>query len=147
MVRLKQIFVQILVFRARDVAPRDVQHSKRQNPIVRKPEQAEILRGLGAQHVVDSSTSDFMAQLRGAIEEAQGDEERPTLIDVKSIIGFPSPDQGTADVHGKALGECFIDEVAAAVGDINDEAKIIARDGKPAGDGPTVQDPKGAKKA
>ena len=36
--------------------------------IVRKPEQAEILRGLGAKHIVDSSASDFMAQLRAAIE-------------------------------------------------------------------------------
>lgn len=36
--------------------------------IVRKPEQAEILRGLGATHIVDSSASDFMAQLRAAIE-------------------------------------------------------------------------------
>ena len=36
--------------------------------IVRKPEQAEILRGLGATHIVDSSASDFMAQLRGAID-------------------------------------------------------------------------------
>lgn len=36
--------------------------------IVRKPEQAEILRGLGATHIVDSSASDFMAQLRTAID-------------------------------------------------------------------------------
>ena len=36
--------------------------------IVRKPEQAEILRELGATHIVDSSASDFMAQLRAAIE-------------------------------------------------------------------------------
>ena len=36
--------------------------------IVRKPEQAEILRGLGARHIVDSSASDFMAQLRTAID-------------------------------------------------------------------------------
>lgn len=36
--------------------------------IVRKPEQAEILRGLGAAHIVDSSAPDFMKQLRAAIE-------------------------------------------------------------------------------
>ena len=29
-----------------------------------------------------------------------------------------------------------VPQVAAAVGDVSDEAKIIARDGKPAGDGP-----------
>lgn len=36
--------------------------------IVRKDEQAEILRGLGATHVVDSSRDSFMADLRAAIE-------------------------------------------------------------------------------
>ncbi|MBD3730451.1 MAG: zinc-binding dehydrogenase [Sphingomonadales bacterium] len=37
--------------------------------IVRKPEQAELLRGMGAQHVVDSSSAEFMKQLRAAIDE------------------------------------------------------------------------------
>ena len=32
-----------------------------------------------------------------------------------------------------------VPQVAAAVGDISDEAKIIARDGKPAGDGPVLR--------
>jgi NADPH:quinone reductase len=36
--------------------------------IVRKPEQAELLKSLGAQYVVDSSSQDFMKQLRAAIE-------------------------------------------------------------------------------
>lgn len=36
--------------------------------VVRKPEQAELLRGLGAQHVVDSSQPSFMADLRAAID-------------------------------------------------------------------------------
>lgn len=36
--------------------------------IVRKPEQAELLKGLGAQYVVDSSAPDFMKQLRAAID-------------------------------------------------------------------------------
>ena len=35
--------------------------------IVRKPEQAELLRGLGAQHVVNSQSPDFMAELTEAI--------------------------------------------------------------------------------
>jgi NADPH:quinone reductase-like Zn-dependent oxidoreductase len=37
--------------------------------IVRKPEQAELLRGLGAQHVCDSSTPDFMESLIAALAE------------------------------------------------------------------------------
>ncbi|WP_133365593.1 zinc-binding dehydrogenase [Qipengyuania sediminis] len=36
--------------------------------IVRKPEQAALLKSLGAQHVVDSSSDSFMADLRAAIE-------------------------------------------------------------------------------
>jgi transketolase len=43
--------------------------------------------------------------LRAAIREAEEVEDRPSLIDVKTIIGWPSPNQGTSDVHGKALGE------------------------------------------
>jgi transketolase len=43
--------------------------------------------------------------LRAAIADGKADEDRPTLISVKSIIGYPSPQQGTSDVHGKALGE------------------------------------------
>ncbi|MFD1257793.1 transketolase [Mucilaginibacter terrae] len=39
-----------------------------------------------------------------AIEEAQADTERPSLISVKTIIGFGSPLQGTNKVHGAALG-------------------------------------------
>jgi NADPH:quinone reductase-like Zn-dependent oxidoreductase len=35
--------------------------------VVRRPEQADLLRDLGAQHVVDSSTESFMADLVGAI--------------------------------------------------------------------------------
>ena len=35
--------------------------------IVRKPEQAALLRGLGAQHVVDSQSPNFMAELTDAI--------------------------------------------------------------------------------
>ena len=37
--------------------------------IVRKPDQAELLKSQGAKHVVNSSDDDFMDQLRGAIAE------------------------------------------------------------------------------
>lgn len=35
--------------------------------VVRKPEQAELLRGMGAKHIVDSSSESFMAELTDAI--------------------------------------------------------------------------------
>jgi transketolase len=49
--------------------------------------------------------------LEGAIRAAQLETERPSLIRVKSVIGYPSPNkQGTSKAHGSALGE---DEVRA----------------------------------
>lgn len=51
-------------------------------------------------------------EIIAATETAIGQEERPTLICCKTIIGFGAPGkQGTAEAHGSALGE---DEVAAA---------------------------------
>jgi transketolase len=44
--------------------------------------------------------------LEAAIRAGQSEEERPTLIRVKSIIGYPSPNkQNTSKAHGAALGE------------------------------------------
>lgn len=41
--------------------------------VVRKPEQADLLRGLGAAHLVDSSSPDFVADLRQALEATGAD--------------------------------------------------------------------------
>jgi transketolase len=44
--------------------------------------------------------------LEAAIKTAQDEEERPSLIRVKSIIGYPSPNkQNSQKAHGAALGE------------------------------------------
>ncbi|MDQ0340962.1 transketolase [Caldalkalibacillus uzonensis] len=41
-----------------------------------------------------------------AIEEARADEEHPTLIEVRTVIGYGSPNKaGTNAVHGAPLGE------------------------------------------
>jgi transketolase len=49
--------------------------------------------------------------LEVAIDNAMREEERPSLIRVKTIIGWPAPHkQGTSKAHGAALGE---DEVRA----------------------------------
>ncbi len=39
-----------------------------------------------------------------AIKEAQSDSDRPTLIEVKTQIGYGASNAGTNDVHGKPLG-------------------------------------------
>ncbi|MBW3653831.1 MAG: transketolase, partial [Actinobacteria bacterium] len=49
--------------------------------------------------------------IEAAIRAGQKVEDRPTLIRVKSVIGYPAPNrQGTSKAHGAALGE---DEVRA----------------------------------
>lgn len=44
------------------------------------------------------------AQILKLVEKAKKCTDKPTLIILKSIIGFSSPKQGTADTHGAPLG-------------------------------------------
>lgn len=46
-----------------------------------------------------------LGEIQEAILSAQQETQRPTLISVKTIIGFGSPQQGTNKVHGNPLGE------------------------------------------
>ncbi len=58
---------------------------------------------------VDGHDSDAVA---GAIDQALVDDERPTLICCKTVIGYGAPNkQGTADTHGAPLGP---DEIEAS---------------------------------
>lgn len=46
-----------------------------------------------------------LEEIAKALEEAQSDLDRPTLIEVKTIIGYGSPNMaGKSDVHGAPLG-------------------------------------------
>jgi transketolase len=61
--------------------------------------------------VLEIHDAQDLVAIQSAIEEGQRHTEKPTLIRVKSIIGYPSPNkQGTSKAHGAALGE---DEVRA----------------------------------
>ncbi|MCE0507659.1 transketolase [Microbacterium sp. KKR3/1] len=52
-----------------------------------------------------------VAELNAAIEAAQGETSKPSLIILKTIIGWPSPGkQNSGKIHGSALGA---DELAA----------------------------------
>ncbi|NTZ42027.1 NADH oxidase [Altererythrobacter sp. SALINAS58] len=66
--------------------------------IVRKQDQADLLKGMGAEHVVNSSDDDFMSQLRSAIDATD------------AYFGF-DPIGG-----GKTVDSCFkaMEQVAAA---------------------------------
>jgi transketolase len=57
-------------------------------------------------HVLDVRDANDMVALEAAIREGQRRDTQPTLIRVKSIIGYPSPNkQGSSAAHGAALGD------------------------------------------
>ncbi|MEO6914583.1 MAG: transketolase [Chitinophagaceae bacterium] len=58
--------------------------------------------GWHTQHVTDGND---LEEIDRAIRAAQLETDRPSIIDVKTIIGFGSPLQGTSKVHGSPLGE------------------------------------------
>ncbi len=67
-----------------------------------------------------------LSAINQAIEEAQAELNRPTLIEVKTIIGYGSPNlAGTADVHGKPLGKDEVIEVRKAYDWPYDEEFIV----------------------
>jgi transketolase len=62
-------------------------------------------------HVLEVHDAQDLVALQSAVEEGKRHTEQPTLIRIKSIIGYPSPNkQGTSKAHGAPLGP---DEVRA----------------------------------
>jgi len=58
-----------------------------------------------------------IAALNDAIEAAQGVTDKPSLIILKTIIGWPSPKkQNTGKIHGSALGEEELAAVKSVLG-------------------------------
>lgn len=65
---------------------------------------ADRFKAYGWQYIRVEDGNDFN-EIAKAIEEAKGDESRPALIEVKTIIGYGSPNKsGKSDVHGAPLG-------------------------------------------
>ncbi|SDO49174.1 transketolase [Halomonas shengliensis] len=63
-------------------------------------------------HVVPNVDGHKPEEIRAAIETARSQDDRPSLIICKTVIGFGAPNkQGKEECHGAPLGE---DEVAAA---------------------------------
>ncbi|QQL49588.1 transketolase [Mucilaginibacter ginkgonis] len=56
-------------------------------------------------HVLTVDDGNDLDALKEAIETARGVLDQPSLICVKTVIGFGSPQEGTNKVHGAALGE------------------------------------------
>jgi len=76
--------------------------------------------------VVDdgNNAKDQSAILR-AIEQAKAEKNRPTLIKVRTIIGFGSHKQGTEGVHGSPLGPDEVKYVKKLFGFNPDESFVI----------------------
>jgi transketolase len=55
-------------------------------------------------HTLTVEDGNDLGAIEQAIKEAQAETEKPTLISVKTIIGYGSPLQGTNKVHGSPLG-------------------------------------------
>jgi len=81
--------------------------------------------GWDVAHVEDANDVDALeAALLAGREEA----DRPTMIRVRSVIGWPAPNKaGTADAHGSPLGEEEVRATKEALG-LDPEAKFAVPD-------------------
>ncbi|WP_270251738.1 transketolase [Lactococcus garvieae] len=57
----------------------------------------------GWQHILVKDGNDLEA-IAKALEEAKAETQKPTIIEVKTIIGYGAEKQGTSAVHGAPLG-------------------------------------------
>ncbi|OJG81528.1 transketolase [Enterococcus pallens] len=69
----------------------------------------------GWQHILVKDGNDLEA-ISKAIEEAKAETEKPTLIEIKTVIGFGAPKQGTSAVHGAPIGDDGITAAKAIYG-------------------------------
>ncbi|WP_438478602.1 transketolase [Streptococcus pluranimalium] len=67
----------------------------------------------GWQHLLVEDGNDLEA-IAKAIEEAKAELEKPTIIEIKTIIGYGAKNQGTSAVHGAPLGDEGIAHAKAA---------------------------------
>ena len=89
----------------------------------RTSRRASSAYGWHTQHVDDVNDLDA---LRAAIDAGIAEEERPTLIRVRSIIGWPRRTrQGTAGAHGAPLGEDEVRATKEALGWDPDEHFLV----------------------
>jgi transketolase len=69
--------------------------------------------GYGWQYLKVADGNNLTA-IDDALTTAENNEEQPTIIEVKTIIGYGSPNQGTNKVHGAPLGDKNIAETRKA---------------------------------
>lgn len=69
----------------------------------------------GWQHILVKDGNDMEA-IEAAIEAAKVETDKPSIIEVKTIIGYGAEGQGTSAVHGAPLGQNGIDHAKSVYG-------------------------------
>jgi transketolase len=72
-------------------------------------------------HTLTVKDGNDLAEIERAIREAQGVTDRPSLISVKTVIGFGMPTQGTRKAHSDAPGEEAVRATKRSLGWPEDE--------------------------
>lgn len=75
----------------------------------------ERYKAYGWQHILVKDGND-LDEISKAIDEAKAETNKPTLIEVKTIIGYGAPKEGTSAVHGAPIGEEGIKAAKAVYG-------------------------------
>ncbi|GAB3045715.1 transketolase [Spirosoma pulveris] len=84
--------------------------------------------GWHTQHVADGNDLEAIDQ---AIRTAQAETDRPSIIAVRTVIGFGSPMEGTSKVHGSPLGDENLRKTKAFYGFDPDQTFVIPDEVKP----------------
>lgn len=69
----------------------------------------------GWQHILVKDGNDLEA-IEAALEAAKAEKDKPSIIEVKTVIGFGAEKQGTSAVHGAPLGQEGVDYAKKAWG-------------------------------
>ncbi|EOH98581.1 transketolase [Enterococcus haemoperoxidus ATCC BAA-382] len=69
----------------------------------------------GWQHILVKDGND-LEEISNAIEAAKAESDKPTLIEVKTVIGYGAPKEGTSSVHGAPIGAEGITAAKAVYG-------------------------------
>ena len=70
-----------------------------------------------------------VAELHRAIEAAKGETSKPSIIVLKTIIGWPSPGkQNTGKIHGSALGAAELAATKEVLGFDPEQSFVVAED-------------------
>lgn len=72
-------------------------------------------QALGWQVLKVNDANDVNA-INKAVRKAKAEKEKPSLIIIKSVIGYGSPLAGSANCHGAPLGEANVEELKKSLG-------------------------------